>query len=83
MQRNANRHRRPVNFGPKDKVYISTKNWKTQRLSRKLDHQIAGPFLVTKQVGNSYKVALPESIKVHNVFSPDRLQKAADNPLPG
>jgi len=83
MQRNANRHRRPVDFGPEDKVYVSTKNWKTQRPSRKLDHQMAGPFLVTKQIGNSYEVALPESIKVHNVFSPDRLRKAADDPLPG
>jgi hypothetical protein len=44
---------------------------------------MAGPFLVTKQIGNSYEVALPESIKVYNVFSPDRLRKAADDPLPG
>jgi hypothetical protein len=29
MQRNANRYRCLVNFGPKDKVYISIKNWKT------------------------------------------------------
>jgi hypothetical protein len=38
MQRNVNRHRRLVDFRPKDKVYVSTKNWKTQRLSRKLDY---------------------------------------------
>ncbi len=44
---------------------------------------MVGPFLVTKQVGNSYKVALPKSIKVHNIFSPDKLRKAADDPLPG
>ncbi len=83
MQRNANRHRRPVNFGPKDKVYVFTKNWKTQRPSRKLNHQMAGPFFITKQVGNSYKIALLKLIKVHNIFSLDKLRKAADNPLPG
>ncbi len=44
---------------------------------------MAGPFLVIKQVGNSYKVALPKLIKVHNVFSPDKLRKAANNPLSG
>ncbi len=38
MQWNANRYRRPVDFGPKDKVYVSTKNQKTQRPSKKLNH---------------------------------------------
>ena len=34
----VNAHRRPIDFAVKDKVYVSTKNWKTQRPSRKLDH---------------------------------------------
>ena len=40
-------------------------------------------FEITQQISNSYKVKLPESIKIHNVFSPDRLHKAATDPLPG
>jgi hypothetical protein len=66
-----------------DKVYILTKNWKTQRPSHKLDHQIAGPYPILCQISNSYEVELPESIKIHNVFSPDCLYKAVDDPLPG
>jgi hypothetical protein len=44
---------------------------------------MAGPFKITRQIGNSYKVKLPETIKIHNVFSLDRLQKDTKDPLLG
>jgi hypothetical protein len=44
---------------------------------------MAGPFEITRKIGNSYKVKLPNTIKIYNVFSPDRLQKAAKDLLPG
>ena len=62
---------------------MSTKNWKTLRPSQKLDHQIAGPFEVLEQIRHSYQIALPNLIKVHDLFSPDQLCKAVDNLLPG
>jgi transposase InsO family protein len=83
MQGQANRHRREPDFGPKDKVWITTKNWKTDRPSRKLDYQMAGLYEILEKVGHAYRVQLPDSVKVHPVFAPNRLRKAASDPLPG
>jgi hypothetical protein len=44
---------------------------------------MAGPFEITRKIGNSYEVKLPDTMKIYNVFSPDRLRKAAEDPLPG
>jgi hypothetical protein len=34
---------------------------------------MAGPYKVLKKIGNTYKVKLPDSIKVHPIFSLDKL----------
>ena len=44
---------------------------------------MAGPYKILNKEGNSYKVKLPDLIKVYPVFLPDKLRKAANNPLPG
>lgn len=83
MSKDTNTHRRPIDFDIGDKVWVSTKNWKTERPSRKLDHQMAGPFPIIAKEGYSFRLELPESMKIHPVFSADRLRRAAEDPLPG
>src|SRR6266705_4482532 len=43
---------------------------------------MAGLYEILEKAGYFFKVKLPESIKIHPVFSLDQLQKAANNPLP-
>jgi len=82
-ERDVNKHRRPVDFDVEDKVYVSTKNWKTDRPSKKLSEQMAGPYPVVEKKGHSFKVGLPASMKIHPVFPAGILRRAAENPLPG
>ena len=83
QQQQADRHRRVVDFKVGDMVWVSACTWKTDCPSRKLDYQMAGPYCIVEQIGNAYKLDLPASIHVHPVFSPDKLWKAATDPLPG
>ena len=68
----ANKCRRLCPFVKGDLVYVLTKNIRLEHgTSRKLFPKYIGPYLITKDFGNSsYHVNLPDSLKqrVHNVF---------------
>ena len=64
-------------------VWLSTKNIKTERPLKKLDHKMVGPFKIKALVGSSCRLKLPTSMKIHNVFRPSLLRKASADPLPG
>ena len=84
IQKNsADKHRRQPDFQVGDHVWLSMKHYKSDRPSKKLDNQMIGPFRITEQVGHAYQLDLPPTMRIHNVFSPDKLQKAANDPLPG
>ena len=82
IEQQVNKHRWEPNFTVGDIVWVMTRNQKTEWPSCKLDYQMAGPYKVLEKIGNLYKVKLPDSIKVHPIFSPDKLWKAANDPLP-
>jgi transposase InsO family protein len=79
----ANKHRREADFKVGDKVWVTTRHWKTDRPSRKLASQMEGPYEILEQVGHSYRLKLPESMKIHPVFHAEKLRKDPNNPLPG
>jgi hypothetical protein len=66
----ADKRRREETFAVGDKVLLSTKNLQLNTSgARKLLPLYIGPFEVLQRVGDvAYKLALPEHMKVHNVF---------------
>jgi hypothetical protein len=79
----ANKHRREVDFGIGDKVWVTTKYWRNDRPSRKLASQMEGPYEILEQIEHSFKLKLPESMKIHPVFHAEKLRKDLGNPLLG
>jgi hypothetical protein len=83
MAKSVNQHRRKIDWKVGDRVYLSAKNLKEDRPSRKLSDQWKGPYRILEQVGNSYRLKLPRGSTIHDVFAPDVLTKDPNNPLPG
>ena len=83
MSNSTNQHRRSIDWDVGDKVYLSTKNLKVSRPSRKLANKWEGPFEVIEKVGNSYRLRLPQGSTIHDVFAPELLRKDPNDPLPG
>ncbi|KAH0611235.1 uncharacterized protein H6S33_011662 [Morchella sextelata] len=64
-----------------DMVFVSAKNIRTTRNSRKLDWKKLGPFPVKEIISPyAYRVDLPRSMKMHPVFHVSLLDPAANDP---
>jgi hypothetical protein len=81
----ADRHRaEPPAFLPGDKVWLLRRNIKTQRPSDKLDYKKLGPFTIAKEINPvAFRLELPASMKIHDVFHVSLLEKYIPSPIPG
>ena len=71
MKHQADRYRsKAPDYEIGDKVWLSTKNLKLTRASKKLTKQWLGPYDITKRIGdNAIELQLPRSIKIHPVVN--------------
>ena len=77
-QKALQRRIKPLNvpriFVPGDKVLLDAHNLKIKTRSRKLSPRRYGPYPVLKQVSLvTYRIKLPPSLRIHNVFHVDLL----------
>lgn len=63
-------------------IWLLTRNIKTERSLKRLDHKMVDLYKIKELVGSSYQLDLPTSIRIHDVFYPNLLQPAATNLLP-
>ncbi|ESZ89752.1 hypothetical protein SBOR_9865 [Sclerotinia borealis F-4128] len=83
MAQQHNKHRREPDFKVGDMVWLDSRYYKTQRPSRKLDFPITGKYEIVEKIGQSYRLALPATMRIFDVFPPEKLRLAPEDPLPG
>ena len=75
MARVANRARRELQFEAGDQVWLATKHLPLKTGSRKLAAVYTGPFEVLDAIGPvAYRLKLPDSWGIHNVFHVSQLK---------
>lgn len=82
-EKNANRKPSPA-YRVGDHVWLDARNIKTERPAKKLDAKNLGPYEIVQVVNpRAYRLRLPDTMRIHNVFHTSLLHLAANDPIAG
>ncbi len=79
MMKQANKHKKEVNYKLGLKIFLNEKNIVTIRSFKKLNDKMLESFINLGLVGSSYKLKLSDSMRVHDVFHSNLLRSVAND----
>ncbi len=65
----------------KNKIWLSTRNLKTEKSVKKLNHKMIDPFKIKKILKQNCQLKLPPLMKIHDIFHIFFLRRNLDDPL--
>jgi len=68
MIKQANKHRKEINYDIESKMFLNERNIITVRLFKKLDDKMLNSFKITDFVDFFYKLKLSDTMHIHDVF---------------
>ncbi len=81
MMKQANKHRKEINYKIESKMFLNERNIVTARLFKKLDDKMLDSFKITNSVDFFYKLKLSDTMRIHDVFHSELLHSAVNNSL--
>jgi len=73
MMKQANKHRKKINYKIESKMFLNERNIVTARLFKKLNDKMLNSFKVTDSVDFFYKLKLSDTMRIHDVFHSELL----------